>query len=361
MSDSGDRWEVGSLFHLARFAPGQDRGRCPWQEHNGILLGSGRDALRLLLTSAACRRVWVPSYFCQEVVAAIASCPVTALVYPDSPLDSTRDLSALPVEAGDGILVMNYFGLRTSQALRLPERADITIIEDHTHDPCSPWALGSTADYCVASLRKLYPVPDGGVLWSPRGHSLPAPPALAPELCRASLDKLAGMILKGYYLDGHPVPKERFRGLLARGETALYGARISTITELSRDLLTAFPLAAWRAQRLAHFRRICDRFPAIAGVRLLKPTDPEQPPFVALVVFDDPASRDRVHRQLIDQRIYASALWPLDNPVLAGIPTEHRALAGRLFTIPLDMRYNPTDIDLVAEILAQTLQKTLDP
>jgi hypothetical protein len=40
------------------------------------------------------------------------------------------------------------------------------LVEDHSHDPFSPWAVGSSADYAFCSLRKTLPVPDGGLLWS---------------------------------------------------------------------------------------------------------------------------------------------------------------------------------------------------
>jgi hypothetical protein len=124
------------------------------------LLAWGRDALAL-------ERVLVPSFFCPRVAAALAR-ELPVAVYPDAPGEP------LPakVEAGprDALLVVNTYGMRPMS--RVLTRA--VVLEDHSHDPLSPWAFDSEADYAVASLRKTLPLPYGGVLWSPRGRELPA-------------------------------------------------------------------------------------------------------------------------------------------------------------------------------------------
>jgi hypothetical protein len=91
---------------------------------------------------------------------------------------------------------MNYFGLRTPPDLELPE--GVEVLEDHSHDPVSAWAEQSSADFCLASLRKTLPINDGGALWSPVGHRLPpAPPdrAAASGRChQAECDDAQGYV-----------------------------------------------------------------------------------------------------------------------------------------------------------------------
>jgi hypothetical protein len=69
---AAERWENGSEFHWLGLREGPRSGDVPWSR--GLLLFSGRDALRLVLRTGATRRgwrrLWVPDYFCQHVVAA---------------------------------------------------------------------------------------------------------------------------------------------------------------------------------------------------------------------------------------------------------------------------------------------------
>jgi hypothetical protein len=232
------RWEVGSEFHwpgLPVPARAADR---PWSK--GVLVSTGRDALRLLLAlgvgERGWRRLWVPEYFCQDVVAAFARPGLELRPYPDHPLRGVPDFPA--ARRGDVILVTNYFGLRP--AFEAPRRDGVEIIEDHSHDPSSPWAESSTADFCVASLRKTIPVSDGGVAWSPVGHALPPEPPLTMQRRRAATSKLVAMILKAMYLDGHKIERATYRALARRGERGLAVPGESSISPVARAILDSF-------------------------------------------------------------------------------------------------------------------------
>src|SRR5690606_20748126 len=122
-------------------------------------------------------------------------------------------------------------------------------IEDHTHDPLSPWAAGSTASYCVASLRKSLPIPDGAALWSPSGRALPSVEKQGPNRRAAVFDKLAAMMLKTQYLAGTLPDQSLYRDLAIRGESELASAAPAAISELSHQLLRRMPVHEWRARR----------------------------------------------------------------------------------------------------------------
>ena len=64
---------------------------------------------------------------------------------------------------GDAVLAVNFFGAGTGTGWADQRAAaDWLLVEDHSHDPFSPWAVGSNADFAFSSLRKTLPVPDGG-------------------------------------------------------------------------------------------------------------------------------------------------------------------------------------------------------
>jgi hypothetical protein len=330
------RWELGSEFHLS-FDVGSSNQ--PWTLHPHALWGSGRDALRALLTwgreTHGWRRLLVPSYFCQDVVAAVKrDCEVGVYEYaPTQP--SARCVDVAP---GDVVLVVAMFGMRPSARIG---RAAV-VVEDHTHDPLSPWATHSGADYAITSLRKTMPIPDGGVVWSPR--DLPVPVEREPTIEHRDgvLQRLSAMTLKVHYLAGHDVAKPTFLELAARAERAIGAGPVSGISEYSRSRLPTLPTVAWRKVKARNLRAFRDSLGDLPHVTFL------DAPFAATLLFEQPALRDRVREALIALRIYPTVLWPLDEPAVAGIPEADIELSRRILSIPCDYRYSQDDMTRVA-------------
>src|SRR5262249_44040970 len=140
--------------------------------------------------------------------------------YRELPDGAGPHLDTLHAAPDDTVLVNNLFGRGRREPWDAWSREHplVTVIEDHTHDPLSDWARASTASYCVTSLRKTLPVPDGAVVWSPRGENLPAPTG---DESTAAQWKLVAMILKAAWLSGKTVSKAEFRSLQQTGEVGL--------------------------------------------------------------------------------------------------------------------------------------------
>lgn len=331
-----DRWEQGSTFDLDLEA---GSAAYPWDAGPSTLWGSGRAAMRGLLAfgrTRGWRRLLVPSYMCQTVAGSLVR-ELPAEAYPFDPISGPR--GPVRTRDGDAVLVIHAFGRRMKPEIRGPG----VVIEDYTHDLLAPWATASTAGYAVASLRKLLPVPEGGVLWSPRGLELPPERPATARHARGVADRLAAMTLKRLYLGGAGIDKDGYRALVVRGEAELDQGAISGISAYTRERLPTFPIAAWRerkAANLAAFRRAVDGTP---GVTVL------DAPFAATLVFDSPDRRQGVYRALIGERIYPAILWPLESPVIAAIPDRDVELSRRLMTIHADQRYGPADMERVAD------------
>lgn len=348
------RWEHGSEMAWPACAPvtSSERGaRSAWPA-DAVLCGSGRDALRLLLSYGREQRGWqrllLPSFFCQDVVEPLAE-ELPVALYRDDPTQERLDLAAVHARTGDVVMTVNYFGLRgaTSMVGALPSGAEL--IEDHTHDPWAHGALQSGADWCVASLRKTLPIPDGGIAWSPRGHAMPSVPAKTAERRTASLEKLAGMVLKRVYLDGAPVEKDTFRALLAAGEAHIAAGDISAMPDWTRALLPTFPMALWRERRARNHRAFVEAFGRQEWGRVLAPADESGVcPFSVMLVVDSPARRAGLRAALIDAHIYPAVLWSLEQPVVPGIPEADVDLSRRLLSLHCDARYSEDDMRRVA-------------
>ncbi len=344
-----DRWEHGSEFHWSSHPLQAQPDEVPWTK--GVVLGCGRDALRLLAAhgrlARGWKRLWVPSYLCQEVVHALLGTGVPVAVYPDGPMSAAPVLPAM--DTGDALLLVNYFGLRPGPSPELP--LGIDLVEDHTHDPSSPWARTSKASFCMASLRKTLPVPDGGVLWSPCGQTLPEQPGVTAERAAASSRKLAAMLLKSMYLAGHSVQKQSYRDAACLGEERLAAGAVSGMPETTRAMLPGFPLEAWRSRRRRNHALLRERFVSARRVRVLEPYSEECVPFSAILVFDEAHHCEDVRRRLTAARIYPAVLWPLTTMALK-LPEEALNLSQRLLSIHCDQRYGSEDMERVAAAMA---------
>jgi hypothetical protein len=294
------------------------------------------------------RRWFVPTYFCEEVTAAIAGAGIEVVRYEDSPLLPAPPPLRKKPRPGDALLLVNYFGLREAGAADALDYAPADLIEDHTHDPWSRWALRSHAHYCIASLRKTLPIPGAGAVWSPQG--LPLPDPVLPTRVRhdAMLMKLGAMMIKALYLEGHAVSKESYRALQLGGEERIASGDIAGLDPLMTRVLTGLPWDSWRRQRRANHAVLARALRDAPGIEVLPAsTDEGSCPFTVVATFADRALRDSLQTGLLAAAVYPSVLWPISakgRPELA----QAAGLAERMLALPCDFRYDSADVLRVA-------------
>lgn len=329
-------WEQGSEFHWDDVAPleSEDPEQAFLARVAPLRFSSGRAALLGLLETLGPTRLWVPGYFCGEVVEALRAANVELARYADVPDRPIR----LPdrAEPGDTVLVVNTFGARTRVSASSLQSRGILVLEDHTHDPSGAWAQTSDADWCLASLRKTLPVADGALLWSPRRHMGPREPALVD----AGGPKLAAMLLKRMYLDGHAIDKSVFRALAVAGEPSIVDAPGMSV--LAAALWPCLPLVSRRARRADNLAIVTAR---LSGrIRVIGSSH-------AILVFDEPEARERMREHLIAHRIYPAILWPADEES----QTAERDFAARMLVIHVDARYRQETMHRVAATILDYL------
>jgi hypothetical protein len=340
---TGTRWEVGGEFHLPVEPPGPHH---RWPE-GAVWYALGRHALQALLQQLGSGKLWLPDYFCDDVARRWADLAEVEL-YEDDPRWPEPRWESLRPSRADVVVGVNYFGVRTVepwQAWR--ERTECILVEDHAHDPASAWATASTADYAFSSLRKTLPVPDGAILWSPRGLPLPDQPAGGAD---GSELKLAAMLLKGEYLGGgDPELKERFRRLQLDGEERLASSAVTGASPATRESLVRGVPLPWRARRSENTTRL---LAALHGWELAEPLFTEWPadaaPLGAVFVFGSSTDRDRVRNDLREAGVYCPVHWA---DAATSSSERARELAARILTIPTDWRYSAADMARIASLL----------
>jgi hypothetical protein len=341
-------WEVGSEFHWL----GMPRGPFLTWPEPCVMLASGREALLnawRALPDRTAKFLFVPDYFCAEVVSWWEQRGVPTKCYTDGPHREAPDWNSLAVSPGDMVLAVNYFGVREGRMWDSWRSANdrILFVEDHSHDPLSTWALNSAADYAFASLRKTFPAPDGAILWSPVDLPLPAPSSSGNW--RGSALKLAAMVLKKDYLGGGGEPtKKAFREFQKEGEKAIIESQNESVSPWSRYLLSLGYPTEWRDRREKNITLLLTLLEAHPVIKPLFTRWPAHHcPFNAVLMFPSNAKRAESRQRLMDAGVYPAVHWELGR---ASAP-DSLDVSERILTIPADQRYGEEEMKRVASLL----------
>ncbi len=330
--------EFGSDFHFIEAA--SDADTLFLSHPNAMLYADGRIALAAILQTNNWRRIWLPSYFCYEVVSWMRQAvDIQIVFYPDYPgCDDVALVNNLPYKQGDVLYRVNYFGMRN---FRSEKSLSVDVIEDHTHDLIGPWAMQSDADWCVASLRKTLPIPEGGVVWSPKGLRIPDKGMDVNINTRLSADRWKAMELKASYVAGEQVDKTCFRSLFSNTEEQIDQLmQIADIDSRTRKYLQHFNIRQWYDAKRGNLDILQDMLDYESLVCESKDCNL----FSYVVLLQDRQQRDEARRQFADHGVYTAILWQVPDDV----PQEVKHFSHTMLSIHADGRYGDEAIHELA-------------
>ena len=344
--------EFGSDFHFIPLRDGAGKTLYNFYPHAN-LYADGRQALIHLYHTQGWQRLWVPEYFCYDVVESLKEAGLDLRFYADYPgysgdertLDATQRNGHF--KPTDAILRVNYYGMRS---YRSSEKFSVAaVVEDHTHDLIGGWAMNSHADWCIASLRKTLPIPEGGILWSPVGLKLPEPPAQSDENEQVAATRWEAMKLKARYLAGENVEKAAFRAGYVNTEPYFDTAPVSALDEGSKEYLHSFDIQDWYKRKRENWEILRDI--KKEGVRVLGFDNYGCYPFSLVLVIDFQTDRDRIRKALIEHQIYPAILWNIPTPT----DSELYKFSRGMLSIHCDARYTREDIVTMKSIIESVL------
>ncbi len=332
--------EFGSDYHLCGENYMKLNASCDfWQDKR--LYACGRHALGALIQYNGWKRIWVPAYFCYEVIEYIEALNIEVILYNDFPgnKDILFNISQLPFEDGDVLLRVNYFGLdKVESKLNI----SIPIIEDHTLGLNSEWMLKSTADWCVASLRKSLPIAVGGVLWSPKNHLLPSSIEATAELKGLVSKRYEAMKLKADYLNDRFHQKGLFRSLYIETEQQIESLGLSGLDLKTLYILEQLDLQKWLNVKKTNWQIAFD---LLEKYNILYVGDVEhRMPFSVVVKCNSQEERDNLKKHLVQRNIYPAILWVM--PASSDF-SDACDFSNRMLSIHCDARYGEVDIKYI--------------
>lgn len=324
--------------HLLEY--GSDFDACPypvassaWHVPGGHRLYlCGRMAILHLVMYRGYKRLWMPSYFCHGICRYLEANGVRLAFYPATP--ESAAIPAIPFEEGDALLRMNFFG-RFGFMERPPVPVDV--VEDHSHDLDGAWARSSDADWCVASLRKTIPIPDGGILWSPRAHRLPPMLAPSPIGTEFTARRREAMCLKTRYLRGETVDKTHFRNIYLQTEEELDALPIATVASSTFKVLSEIDVDKWYALRQANWDVLSQG--DYGSAKVLKPRYGGRLSHLVLR-FPGKSARDKSKAALIGEKIYPAVLWDVPGDCDA----DAKRWGDTMLALHCDGRYAPAQM-----------------
>lgn len=314
----------------------------------GTYCSSGRAALYTILQALAKRGInciLLPDYLCSSVVTTVAAAGMKYAFYSLSD-KLLPDIDSIKVKIVDtsAVLVINYFGLQNlsgivSDIKSLPS-APMVILDDvqaffEFINPDS-----TAADYSFTSLRKWFPVPDGGFAHSKYGD-LNSPETVdsfwPKKLCGLTLKELRDELgdIDSIYLQ-----------LLAQGEEMIDASLAERGSMITLDILQRISFDVIVSARRRNAGAIISGLDATSVKPLLTPA-PEAVPFFIPVKLDN---RDEIRRRLFTDRIFCPVHWPAYGLELrrGGFMAEHE------LSLIVDQRYDTDDMKRIIEVLSKS-------
>jgi len=297
---------IGGYFELDA---GQGHSMLP----DGVLLNSGRNALRYIVCKLGIKRIQAPYYTCPVVWEALAleKCQVE---FYEIGLDF-RPKKLFARE--DFILYTNYFGCCGGIVDELATDYPNLIVDCAQAYYANPKGRAS-----FSSPRKFFGVPDGGVVYGVPYDSCDDDYALDDSRSRMIHLELRrhGEIEKGY---------EAF----LKAESSFDGAEIKRMSLETRQMLGRVDKDSYARRRVVNFQFLDAHLHT--DLKIYRSSD--DVPMVYPYITDNP----RLRARLIQKKIYIASYWP-------GV-SHCGDLQNRILPLPIDQRYDIEDMKRIVE------------
>ena len=342
--------EIGSEFEMPD--PGWLMGDGVPLPSDVVLVGAGRHALSLVamdLLDRGVTTIAVPDHYCESMIVPFTTlgmqiefCETT-----DQMILNGHSVQKVLSTNTDSLAILHSetFGTPATDELRFAldaaKSAGTPIILDRTHSLLSQTEAGPRADYEIASLRKLLPVPDGGYV---RGLRRPPGLQMTPE--HQSFIKLRSQAAaqKTRYLQ-RKLPKKLHLDQFRHAENLLDSSLTpSPISDFTRKLLTTLDYRSMRRARIKN-ARVLEAALSSTGVKVANSIGWRNSPSYLVIRHPEASS---LRGYLSSKKIYCPIHWPRPDVIL-----EPRSWRTDLLSLPIDHRYTTTDMRRVASTILE--------
>ena len=312
---------------------------------NHCLFDSGRSALQAIAHVIGKGHVLLPEYICESVIKCFPADQIIFYKLNENLQIDADDFFNKINDSTAVVYLMHYFGsLQPENILSLlrteKDKSGFTIIEDTTHSIFTK--KQTVGDYCVASLRKWFALPKGGILYA--ANTLSG----FDEFPRSTdNDRAYAMMLKHLRRSGRLDCNSEYRAMFTACEEKLDNQKeIKRISDLSEFLLNCGNVEDMVKRRAFNLSFLKNKLNSL-GIRQLCDFAEGDCPFTLPILVPE---RDAFRRYLIENKIYCGVHWPFD-----GFAQEQRTLAvslsSSMLSLPIDQRYGEKEMEYLANAI----------
>lgn len=325
------------------------------------LLFSGRTAIDYVLEDITkpINSVYMPSYCCDSMLKPFIKRNISIEFYDVIPSENGLKYLVDYEKQIDVFFAMSYFGFQKTNMDSIVEKfigREILVIEDITHRLLCEQNHCKNANYYVASLRKWFAIPSGGLAIKQKSKFKDM--ALVEPAKSLVNKKINAMEMKSRYIrdfkngtKDNEVLKKDFMKLFSEFNSDLQRNYVNmAIDNISKELLTKIDITEIKKQRQTNAKLIYEKLEKFKNVELLikKPDlTKDCPLFVPLLIQEN--IRERVKRQLIENDIFCPVHWPISNNCVLTDRTVK--LYNEELSLVCDQRYGHNDIKRLVSTL----------
>lgn len=325
--------EIGGYFGL------ETPGRYDFPHDKGVLLNSGRSALRYLLLSLGdVRRVWIPYYTCHTVADVVDGLGIKRSFYHVN--EQLEIADHIRLAEGEYVIATNYFGLKDDYIATLPKEYGGHLIVDNAQ---AWYAAPLDGVPTLYSPRKYVGVPDGGIACNPGPHAV-------CEECPTdtSYDRCAHLLLR------HDLGAAAGYGAFHDDSRLLAEAGMRRMSRLTQTLLQSVDYERVRSKRLRNFQTLDSALSSSNRLDMERIGMGRCP-----LIYPYLPADGNLRSTMIDHKVFCATYWPNVLQWCADDALEHQ-LAGSIVALPIDQRYGEEDMKRIVSITGNKTKANME-
>lgn len=319
---------------------------------NLALTASGRGAIALLLREVVPKNkiAFLPAYLCSSVLLPFLQQGYQCYFY-EIKQDFTPAIKSIEFKEAPGIFYhMGYYGFPTNEGLKNTidclEYHGTIVIEDITQTLFTDWPRWDRNNYCVASIRKWFGIPCGGMLVSNEDF-------IRSELViNSQYTRIREEALKTKALYEHTQilsHKLDYQKLFLNAEELMEEDNGEwAMDENSKSILSGIEVEKLMKKRQKNFHRLDQKLNKVSAINNQWKTSMSRicPMFYPIYV-ENPKE---LQKKLSKEKIYCPIHWPKPSQITQCYESTDM-IYEHILSIPCDQRYDSNHMDRIIDVL----------
>ena len=315
-------------------------------KNNCYFFTSGRMAIKFVVEQLKFNKIYLPNFLCEQVYNCFESLE-KVFYYLSNEFSYEKGLES--IEDNSIVFVSNYFGLsdetKILEILENQKRTkNIIVIYDITHSLFTT-KNSKVVDFYVASIRKWFPIPDGGLICCDNKFDIKFESA-SDEMIK---NFVYASVLKLLYVNSNNKDEKLnkdYRKIFVECEENLSEIKgYCEMSDYSKNYIENYNISVL-SQRARNYNTLSSKLNnkniKLCFDNYLREVDiPFSMPILC-------KKRDELRKYLMENQVYCAIHWNQD---FMSDDVRNEQLSHQILSIPIDERYSENDMNDLAEIL----------